>query len=206
MEEKELRDLDMQLYNRPRPVGESKTLAPRILQGFQDLKGRQNKQGELTELVHNFALRLEEEMSDQENHHHQQKLRIRKSTDKQRKLRHRLIKLRAKVEILQCRGLQLYDDEYKFRARIEGIYHKLNQPTEYLARLNELESLQKMQRANNISGGMANNTLTDLDPEDLKQVYEVLQQQKDGLKILTDIVKRDQRHLQIILQHQDQYR
>jgi len=112
--------------------------------------------------------------------------------DSQAKLRHRLLTVMCKIEVLRCRGVHIDPNERRFRDRLDEIAKQLRGPQQLLQQLMALQN----QLMNEL--GSTADVLEGLDEADLAAVHQAIERQQEGLRHLVDIVNKDSRDVAIV--------
>jgi len=112
---------------------------------------------------------------------------------KQLELMNRLVQLMIRLELHRSRGQSLTRDEEQFRMQLENVQKELNQPNQYKALLNEVNSLVRMQEDNPPI------SYPDLQEEDLKNFQQVLSTQAQGIQVLMESLKKNIEDVNIMI-------
>lgn len=177
------------------------TLIPVQAVGFADLRKRVNEQ----QKAHGeFQRKLEEERERlnkmRQEHELVTKVTIPELRRRHSELSHRLLRVMNRIELLRSRDLPLLNEEIDYRRQLETIKRKLAKPAQFQARVAELASLVRMQEEGRTALEAA--LPHTLDPENAQKIYEVLETQRKCLAHMTQVLRKDLRDMQAIVQTQ----
>lgn len=105
-----------------------------------------------------------------------------------------LLKVVNRLESRRARGMRLDTQEMEYRKRLESLKRQLAKPAQFQSRVTELQSLARLHDERQ-SGPVG---LQGLDMTQQKLLYQVLDTQRKGLLHLTETLRRDLRHMEII--------
>lgn len=171
-------------------------MVPVFAKGFEDLKKRVDKQdAEIKE--HQVILQTTNKLINGIYHKHQVGTIVKMEAYKRRnmELASRVLRVMKKIETLRALGTPSMPEEEAFRDKLQALRRDLNEPNKFKSMLNELTSLVRMQDE------MQDLNYETIDEENMDKIFQVLQQQQEGLVRLTDIVTRDLQDLHLMLSH-----
>lgn len=111
---------------------------------------------------------------------------------KQSQLRYQLLSVMRKVELLRCKGVPLDMEEKRLRERLNRVFRDIRDPALSVQRLKLLQSQSVVERGvgKHQKGGIAT--------DDLAAVHDTLSKQQQGLMVLSDVVRKDIRDMNIM--------
>uniref|UniRef100_A0A1B6DMA8 Nucleoporin Nup54 alpha-helical domain-containing protein n=1 Tax=Clastoptera arizonana TaxID=38151 RepID=A0A1B6DMA8_9HEMI len=112
-------------------------------------------------------------------------------------LEHRMLKVLVKQEVTRNIGTALRPEEEVLNSQLESLQSKINTPSHFKGRLNELLSLVRMQRLEN------SNIVKEkyyMDPTTQEEVYKYLSEQHKAMVHVMDTVNSDLKDLKIMTQ------
>jgi len=169
-------------------------LVPVQARGFGDLKLRIEQQ-EKAAKDHEDKLKEVQKLINMIQHKHQVGTIVKIDAYKRRHmdLASRILHVMAKIEVLRSLGYPILAEEEAFRAKLENLQRELNKPTLFKGRLNELDSLVRMQDE------APHDAYEPIDEDSLGAIHQFLEQQQEGLTHVVDVVKKDVLDLDLIL-------
>lgn len=169
-------------------------MVPVFAKGFEDLKKRVDEQDAAIK-EHEATLQNANKLTNAIYHKHQVGTIVKMEAYKRRnmELASRVLRVMKKVETLRALGIPSVPEEEVFRDRLQTLRRELNQPDSSKSRLNEITSLVRMQDE------MQDLNYDTIDEENMDKIFQVLQQQQEGLVRLTEIVMRDLQDTNLML-------
>jgi nuclear pore complex protein Nup54 len=170
-------------------------MVPAFAKGFEDLKKRVEEQD--TEVKgHQTILQNVNKLINGINHKHQSGTVIKMETYKRRNMEQasRVVRVMKKIETLRAMGCPSVPEEEAFRDKLQALLREIRQPNMFKSLLTELTSLMQMQ--DEMQEEVQDFTI---DEENMERIFEVLQQQQEGLAQLTTILKQDLQDLGLML-------
>jgi len=165
-------------------------LMPLQIRGFVELRQRVEQQDRAAQDQQKALKEIQNCINViQQKHELNTAVKIQEYRRRHMQLAARVLRIMKKIEIMRSLGYSISLDEEAFRKKLENLYMELNKPTQFKGRLNELTSLVRMQDE------ATQGNYEPLDPESMQQIHKYLQQQQEGLKHLTEIVKSDAKDL-----------
>jgi len=111
------------------------------------------------------------------------------------KLSHRLLVVMKQIELLRLRNRSTSTiEEEVWRSKLENFKRELDRPDQYSGRLKELSSKVKLQD----SGGIAVPSYESLDGDSLDQIVLYLEEQREGLEKLIQVLDDDMKDIGLI--------
>jgi len=161
-------------------------LVPLQIRGFAELRQRVEQQDKAVQDQQKALKEIQTFIGAiQDKHDFTTASKIQDYKRRHMQLAARVLRIMRRIEVMRSLGYPISLEEEAFRKKLENLYTELNKPTQFKGRLNELTSLVRMQDE------VTQANYEPLDPESMQQIYKYLQQQQEGLKHLTDIVKAD---------------
>ena len=109
---------------------------------------------------------------------------------KEVKLYSQLLTIMRKIEVLRNRGQRLQSTELRYKERMEALVVRMQEPVRQLLALNSSVVLQEQQQRD-CYGDLENS-------DDIDFLCDALQQQREGLEYITEMLRKDIRDINIM--------
>ncbi|KAK1943465.1 Nuclear pore complex protein Nup54 [Phytophthora citrophthora] len=166
--------------------------APVPILGFDNLLKRIKAQQEHAEKYSKFTDDLRAQLKEMDKHTRTTEEKLEKCRHEHVQLFHALVKVMRDIELLQNYGKPLQREEMQLAMSLKKLQTLLNSPGQYKARLNDAVSLQRVQKEAQPA------PTSQLSPQDLQRLYELMDKQRQGLEHLTSIINDDLADMQLI--------
>ncbi|KNC56442.1 uncharacterized protein AMSG_02412 [Thecamonas trahens ATCC 50062] len=162
--------------------------------GFADLATRLTAQKDMAS-AHAKALdSIEAEITAIRSRHRDTLEKLRLCREQHAKLRHDVLCIMKRIEVWRSRGKPITPEEERIRSKLEFLQRELCKPTQFRARLSELEALFQLQENEDAQPEEYNV----VDEDGMRKIFMFLKEQSRGLDHLSHILKRDLRDVEII--------
>ncbi len=166
--------------------------------GFKELKLRTSEQDKMSE-QHGQALNNIQALISQLMRQHELETTVKLDQYRrmQMSLAQRVIRVMKKKELLATQGWGSASSEEQFKHRCEALLRELHKPHQYKSELNELQAAVTMQHAMQ-SEERARYAAEPMDEETLEKIAHFLNEQRQGIKVIMDLLATDLKQLHSI--------
>lgn len=168
-------------------------LVPVRICGFEGLENRIKDQKKAIETTENILQEAKKKIDELERHLETQRDSLEEYRRVNVQLAQKTLRIMTKLEVLRSKGYPIHPDEDAFRGKLENLQRELSQPTQFKGRLNELNSLVRMQDETSAQISQP------LEDDDLSNLFKYLSQQTEGIKLLVDVIKNDSQDIDVML-------
>jgi chromosome segregation ATPase len=159
--------------------------------GCDGLKKRFSAQCTKADKIKSYADGLKEQLQLLERSLDGSVQRHEELKERQRKHFMRLLQVMRKLEVLRAKGISLTPVETRYREKVEELTSAIMVPYEKIQSLESSQAiLERQSEAFALSSSVGE--------ADMEELCAVLAKQRDGLKHLTDIVRKDARDISIM--------
>jgi nuclear pore complex protein Nup54 len=160
--------------------------------GFNDLKGRIAEQNKLTS-QQSQTLQDASKVIQYIKHNHSTQTMAKLDDYKRRQLEisQRLIRVICKLMVLEARGTRLTVGEEQLKRKFELILQDLTSPILYRAKIEDFIALSRIT--------VPSSPLPQLDERSLENIAKALKEQRAGLEVLTTMVQKDTKDVQLMM-------
>jgi hypothetical protein len=173
--------------NNPDPA----SCVPVRILGAAELKSRFDGQCKESEQLAKNVESMREILTRLEQTNNSAALRFEGLRTRQRQLNNKVLATLRKVEVLRCYRVGFGPSEQRFRERLQRLSVSVQGPQEKVLQLANLQAQQEQRRERYDN---------DVSEEQLEAMLTSLEKHRQGLQILTDIVTKDSRDMNIIKQ------
>eukprot|EP00033_Pygsuia_biforma_P003540 GCRY01003874.1.p1 GENE.GCRY01003874.1~~GCRY01003874.1.p1 ORF type:complete len:417 (-),score=103.06 GCRY01003874.1:151-1401(-) len=178
------------LKNNPDPS----RYVPQMVCGFEELNSRITRQAEKIKQLNKTLEDLGATMSEIHSRHQLETVvQLEQYKRRHFQVSHRILRVMSRLEVLNARGYCISQEEETFRVKLEALARALAQPTQFKGRLNELQSLVRIQQ----SRGAEKYEISD--EQTLEDIHKFLTQQREGIERLSNVMQKDLRDMGILL-------
>eukprot|EP00026_Physarum_polycephalum_P002445 Phypoly_transcript_02451.p1 GENE.Phypoly_transcript_02451~~Phypoly_transcript_02451.p1 ORF type:complete len:426 (-),score=78.36 Phypoly_transcript_02451:230-1507(-) len=160
--------------------------------GFEDLKQRIAEQNKLTN-QQSQTLQDATKLIDHIRHEHTNNTMAKLDDYKRRQLEisQRLIRVICKLMVLEARGTRLTVGEEQLKRKFEMILQDLASPVLYRAKIEDFIALSRI--------SVPSTPLPQVDEKALENIAKALKEQRAGLEVLTTMVQKDTKDVQLMM-------
>eukprot|EP01102_Stenamoeba_stenopodia_P017543 TRINITY_DN6308_c0_g1_i1.p1 TRINITY_DN6308_c0_g1~~TRINITY_DN6308_c0_g1_i1.p1 ORF type:complete len:399 (-),score=129.34 TRINITY_DN6308_c0_g1_i1:42-1238(-) len=169
------------------------TLVPVRICGFNGLEDRIKQQKKAIETTENVLQEAKKKIDELERQLEAQRDSLEEHRRVNVQLAQKTLGIMTKLEVLRSKGYPIHPDEDAFRGKLENLQRELSQPTQFKGRLNELNSLVRMQEE------LSPQISQPLEDDDLSNLFKYLSQQTEGVKLLVEVIKNDSQDIEVML-------
>jgi len=159
--------------------------------GFEDLKKRIEEQNKLAAQQ---AQTLQDATRVIEHIKHKHTVTTMAKLDdykyRQMEITQRLIRVISKLMVLEARGTRLTPGEERLKRKFEKILQDLASPVLYRAKIEDFIALSRI--------ATQSSPLPQIDEKYLENIAKVLKEQRSGLEVLTTMLQKDMKDVQLI--------
>lgn len=166
--------------------------APVPILGFEGLLKRIKAQQAHAGKYNQYTEDLRAQLLEMDKHMRATEEKLEKCRHEHVQLFHALVKCMRDIELLQNYGKPLQREEMQLAMALKKLQTLLDSPGQYKARLNDAVSMQRVQKEPQLA------LPQQLSPQDLQQLYEFMDKQRQGLEHLTNILNDDLADIKLI--------
>uniref|UniRef100_A0AAV1TR54 Nucleoporin Nup54 alpha-helical domain-containing protein n=1 Tax=Peronospora matthiolae TaxID=2874970 RepID=A0AAV1TR54_9STRA len=160
--------------------------------GFDNLLKRIKVQQEHADKYNKHTDDLRAQLNELDKHTRATEEKLEKCRHEHVQLFHSLVKVMRDIELLQNYGKPLQREEMQLATMLKKLQTLLNSPDQYKARLKDVVSLQ------HVPNEAQPPPTSQLSPQDLQRLYELMDKQRQGMEHLTNIINDDLADIQLI--------
>ncbi len=166
--------------------------------GFKELKLRVSEQDKMS-AQHSVALKNIQALISQLMRQHELETTVKLDQYRrtQMSLAQRVIRVMKKKELLANQGWHASSSEEQYKSRCEGMMRELNKPHQYKTLLHELQATVTMQHVMQNEERQRYQS-EPIDEDTLDKIAHFLNEQRQGLKVIMELLTTDMKQLQSI--------
>jgi len=175
-----------------------KVYIPVPLLGFKSVMQRIKLQEDQGKAHQGRLDAIADDISELQKKHQATVAALEESKRRQLELSHRVLKVLVRQESTRKHGFTITPEEERLRSQLETIQTKLETPTQFKGKLNELLSQVRLQSQSSVLTGT--NDKYSLDQFAVQDIKSALKDQQQAIQALVQIVKTDLKDLNVMVE------